>query len=74
MSKDSKDIGSRLRGPALDGAENKNSVDHEAYEEARDPDTEIRTDDEKDSLYSDGLDVEDDSETYADTHANKMPG
>jgi hypothetical protein len=64
---------SRLRGNALDGAENKNSVEHAAYEVARDPDTEIRTDDEKDTLYNDGLDIEDDSETYADTHGNKMP-
>lgn len=70
----SKEKESRLRGRALDGADNKNAVDHEAYEKAHNPDTEIRTDDEKDSLYNDGLDIEDDSETYADTHGNKMPG
>ena len=49
-------------------------TEHTALEETRKPDTEIRTDDEKDDLYDDGLEVGDDSETYADTHGNKMPG
>jgi hypothetical protein len=33
----------------------------------RSPDSELHLDDEKDTLYDDGLDVEDDSETLADT-------
>jgi hypothetical protein len=31
------------------------------------PDAELHLDDEKDTLYEDGLEVEDDSETLADT-------
>jgi hypothetical protein len=34
----------------------------------------LHLDDEKDSLYDDGLDVEDDSETFADTHAERHTG
>ena len=56
--------GSHLRGPVLEDLENKKT---------KSPDTELRTDDEKDTLYDDGLDVEDDSETLIDTHGNKMP-
>ena len=57
----------KLRGPALDGSDQEESVDHVAFAKSRDPDAELHTDDEKDTLYSDGLDVEDDSETLADT-------
>jgi hypothetical protein len=56
------------------GRNSDKTSDAAASEKARNPDTEIRVDDEKDTLYNDGLDIGDDSETYADTHANKMPG
>jgi hypothetical protein len=52
---------SKLRGDALAGSEQKRAVDHEAYEKTRNPDTELRTDNEEDTLYSDGLEVEDDT-------------
>ena len=64
----------RLRGEALDGSEQEKAADHVAYEKARNPDTELHLDNEKDTLYDDGLDIEDDSETLADTHGNKRPG
>jgi hypothetical protein len=58
----------RLRGDALDGSEQKNSVDHAKYEKGRSPDTELRLDGEEDTLYDDGLDVNDDeAETLAGT-------
>jgi hypothetical protein len=43
---------STLRGDALAGSERKRAVDHDAV---------IRTDDEEDTLYSDGLEVDDDA-------------
>jgi len=49
-------------------------VDHTEFAEARDPDTELHLDDEKDTLYNDGLDIEDDSETLADTKGNTNRG
>jgi len=58
---------SRLRGGDLGGAEKKRSVDHDKYEKRRDPDTELRLDDEEDTLYDDGLDIEDDDETLSGT-------
>jgi hypothetical protein len=64
----------RLRGDALDGAEQKSSVDHADYEETRDPDAELRLDGEDDSLYSDGLDVGDDTETWAGTDGGAPKG
>jgi hypothetical protein len=41
-----------LRGDALDGSERK---------KARNPDTALNVDDEEDTLYSDGLELEDDT-------------
>jgi hypothetical protein len=59
---------SRLRGKDLAGSERKNAPDHAAYEKARNPDTELHLDGEDDSLYNDGLDLEDDDdETLAGT-------
>jgi hypothetical protein len=58
---------SRLRGAALEGAEQKNAADHTTYEKTRNPDAELRLDGEKDSLYSDGLDIEEDVDTLAGT-------
>ena len=50
-----------LRGRSLEGAELDQAVDHAQYRKRRDPDKELRTDGEPDSLYDDGLEVEDDS-------------
>jgi hypothetical protein len=52
----------RLRGPALEGSDQKSAPDHEEYEKSRDPGAELRLDGEDDSLYSDGLDLEIDEE------------
>jgi hypothetical protein len=52
---------SHLRGGALDGPEQKKSVAHTAYEKARNPDATLHLDDEEDTLYDDGLEIEDDS-------------
>jgi hypothetical protein len=49
-----------LRGDALDGPEQKRAADHTAYQGKRNPDGVVRVDGEKDTLYKDGLDVEDD--------------
>jgi hypothetical protein len=57
----------RLRGGDLGGSEKKGAVDHDKYEKRRNPDTELRLDDEEDTLYDDGLDIEDDDETLAGT-------
>jgi hypothetical protein len=46
----------RLRSGDLGGAKDK-----------RNPDTELRVDDEEDTLYDDGLDIEEDDETLAGT-------
>jgi hypothetical protein len=61
----------KLRGGALRGSEQKSAADHTTYEEGRNPDTELHLGDEPDSLYHDGLDVEDDSgETLAGTRGD----
>ena len=69
-----KDEETELRGKDLDGSEQKDAVDHSVHEKNRNPDTELHLDDEKDSLYSDGLDVGDDTETLADTHGTVKRG
>ncbi len=63
-----------LRGKDLGGAEQKEAVDHPDYAKKRKPDGELRLDGETDTLYDDGLDVEDDSETLADTHGERHTG
>jgi hypothetical protein len=61
----------KLRGAALEGSEQRSAADHARYEKRRKPDTELHLDGETDSLYSDGLDVEDDSgDTLAGTRGN----
>ena len=50
-----------LRGGPLDGAERKKSVAHTAYEKARNPDATLHLDNEEDTLYDDGLELDDDS-------------
>jgi hypothetical protein len=64
----------RLRGKDLDGADQKDAVDHVEFAKKRNPDAELHIDDEKDTLYNDGLDVEDDSETLAGTRGNVYRG
>jgi hypothetical protein len=50
-----------LRGEALRGSDRKRAADHTAHEEERNPDTNVRVDGEEDSLYTDGLEVDDDT-------------
>jgi hypothetical protein len=50
-----------LRGDSLDGPERTRAADHTAYEKRRNPDTVVRTDGEEDTLYNDGLELEDDT-------------
>ncbi len=50
----------RLRGGPLEGSEQKKAVDHATYERSRNPDTELHLDGEKDTLYNDGLDIDED--------------
>jgi hypothetical protein len=52
---------STIRGSALDGSEQKKSVAHTAFEKTRNPDATLRLDGEEDTLYDDGLEIEDDS-------------
>jgi hypothetical protein len=49
-----------LRGGNLEGSERRGAADHAAYEKKRKPDDVVRLDGEKDTLYEDGLDVDDD--------------
>ncbi|HMK85313.1 MAG TPA: hypothetical protein VK437_05080 [Steroidobacteraceae bacterium] len=58
----------RLRGPALEGAEQPTAVDHVSYEASRNPDAELQEEGAPDTLYSDGLDVGEDEEPLAGTH------
>ena len=60
MGNEKSDDEYRLRGRDLGGAERKGAVDHLSHEQKRNPDTELRNDDEKDSLYDDGLEIESD--------------
>ena len=48
----------KLRGTALNGSD---------YEGVRNPDTELHLDGETDSLYGDGIDLEEDFDTLAGT-------
>jgi hypothetical protein len=50
----------RLRGGPLEGSEQKKAADHAVYERSRNPDTELHLDGEKDTLYNDGLDIDED--------------
>jgi hypothetical protein len=60
----------KLRGVALDGSERKRAVDNAAYEEARDPDAVVHVDNEEDTLYSDGLELENDLPVLGNTREN----
>ena len=52
---------SALRGAALDGPEQKKSVAHTAFEKSVNPDATLHLDGEEDTLYDDGLEIDDDS-------------
>ncbi len=62
----------KLRGSELRGSERKSAADHSDYEKARNPDTELHLDGEEDTLYNDGLDIEedDDADTLAGTRGS----
>jgi hypothetical protein len=51
----------KLRGRSLAGSDQKASVDHTEYEKTQNTDTTLRLDGEEDTLYDDGLELEDDS-------------
>lgn len=51
----------KLRGGALSGSERPQAADHTKYSQQRNPDTEVRVDGEEDTLYGDGLELEDDT-------------
>lgn len=61
----------KLRGKALKGVDQPTAVDHGAHEKTRDPDAELHLDDEKDDLYADGLDIDDDAPPPAGTDGNR---
>jgi hypothetical protein len=60
----------KLRGEALAGSERKRAADHAQYDKTRNPDTVLRVDNEEDTLYDDGLEVEDDTPTLVTTPGN----
>jgi hypothetical protein len=60
----------KLRGVALKGSEQKAAADHVGYEMGRNPDTELHLDGETDTLYSDGINLEEDFDTLAGTHGS----
>ena len=64
----------RLPGAALGGAEQRAAVDHVDYEKSPNPDIEMHLDGEDDSLYSDGLDIGDDTEPLAGTNGDGPKG
>jgi len=55
------DVEDDLRGESLDGPDRDRAVDHVARKKLRDPDKIVRVDDEKDDLYTDGLELDDDT-------------
>ncbi len=48
-----------LRGDAISGSEREKAADHSTYMKKRNPDKVVRVDGEEDTLYDDGLEVED---------------
>jgi len=59
----------KLRGKPLEGSDQKAAVDHVTYEKTRDPDAILHLDGETDTLYSDGLDLDDVSGQLVGTDA-----
>jgi hypothetical protein len=60
----------KLRGDTLDGSERKRAVDHTAYEKKRNPDAVVRLDGEEDTLYNDGLELEEGAPSLIVTPGN----
>ena len=56
-----------LRGDPLAGSERQRAADHTEFAKKRNPDTVVRVDNEEDTLYSDGLEVEDDTPPLTNT-------
>jgi hypothetical protein len=56
----------KLRGAALKGSDQKDAVDYAP----RDPDTTLHLGGEEDTLYDDGLEIGDGSDTPMGTHGN----
>jgi hypothetical protein len=63
----------KLRGDAMTGSERNAAADHAEYEKTRNPDTELHLDGEEDALYSDGLDIKEDTGTLSGTRGTS-PG
>jgi len=57
----------KLRGVDLNGSEQKAAADHFELETGRNPDTELHLDGKPDTLYRDGIDLEEDFDTLAGT-------
>lgn len=57
----------KLRGGALSGSERRQAVDHVEYDRKRNPDAVVRVDNEEDTLYDDGLELEDDTPPLTNT-------
>ena len=51
----------KLRGKDLDGSEQPEAADHTQFAKRSSTDKVVRTDGEKDSLYEDGIELDDDS-------------
>lgn len=64
----------QLRGADQGGSEAPEAVDHVARAKLSKRDGELHLDDEKDTLFDDGLDVEDESLTLAGTQGNPNKG
>jgi hypothetical protein len=60
----------KLRGTALKGPEQKDAADHLVYEMGRKPDTELHLGGEPDTLYSDGIDIDEDFDGLAGTRGS----
>ena len=50
-----------LRGRNISGSDQKSSVDHLEQRQKRNPDNSLHTDGEEDTLYEDGLELDDDT-------------
>ncbi len=57
----------KLRGEALAGSERQRAADHTQFAKKRNPDTVLRTDNEEDTLYDDGLELDDDTPPLINT-------
>ena len=53
--------------------QNCNIIDHTQYDQKRDPDKVVRVDGEEDTLYSDGLEVEDDTTPMGTAGNTRIP-